>query len=432
MVRHGKGETKRRGRKLGPGVKKEFYYGPTNTTELSVKAKRKLVQKSRRLNDMARNSVYATERKAAEEEERSARVLRQIREDDKRYAEEASSYLPPLSESMSEGAKERKRIETSLIAEEAREKKKIALAAKKEAERIEAQRLKQERDTIEVRKRVYLEKMRKEYEDKKQSKTERKIAATRKRERARTPAQKAEQLRLEKKYDLEHMSFDTEWKKRYNEFVAKGINETKADLNAEFHTALAIDPKMRKLRDPKTLWSNFMNSETPPPMPKVKPLPPQPRESLAPVKATPVRKSYARVAKEQVFDPAFKKLTVLNLPTDTGRNQVDTRKLVRSVYGTLTGVEIFRPTPVTKPVIVGIAVRGYSKMPARPDVYLPKSGTEQQVTGFITYQSHEEAQKVLDHHRARPIKIKGKVIDIQPTRLRDDEMLANVVTTTDA
>jgi len=190
---------------------------------------------------------------------------------------------------------------------------------------------------------------------------------------------------------------------------------------------------MRKLKDPKTLWGNFMNSETPPPEPKVI----AKKSVIAPLPVVesrrniPTRKSYARVAKEQVFDPAFKKLTVLNLPTDTGRKQVDTRKLVRSVYGTLTGVEIFRPSPVTKPVIVGIAVRGYSKMPARPDIYLPKSGTDQQVTAFVTFQSHEEAQKVLDHHRARPIKIKNQVVDIQPTKLRDDEMLANVVTTTE-
>ena len=423
MVRHGKGETKRRGRKLGPGVKKEFYYGPTNKTELSVKAKRKLVQKSRRLNDMARNSAYAMERKEAEEAERSARALKQIREDDKRYAEEASSYLPPLSESMSEGAKERKRIEASLIAEEAREKKKIALAAKKEAERIEAQRAKQEREAIDARKKAFLEKTRAEYEERKKAKKSKSMAITRKKD----------QLRLEKKYELEHMSYETERKKHYNELIAKGLNEEKADSQAEFLALLAVDPRMRKLKDPKTLWGNFMNSETPPPLPKVVPK----KSVVAPLPVVEhrierTRKSYARVAKEQVFDPAFKKLTVLNLPTDTGRNQVDTRKLVRSVYGTLTGVEIFRPTPVTKPVIVGIAVRGYSKMAARPDVYLPKAGTDQQVTAFVTYQSHEEAQKVLDHHRARPIKIKGKVVDIQPTKLRDDEMLANVVTTTDA
>jgi hypothetical protein len=422
MVRHGKGETKRRGRKIGPGVKKEYYYGPTNTTELSVKAKRKLVEKSQRTRNMVRNSAYAMERKEAEEAERSARALRQIRENDKRYAEEASSYLPPLSESMSEGAKERKRIETSLIAEEAREKKKVALAAKKEQERIEAQRLKQERDMIEARKKAFIEKTRKEYEEKKKAKKSKSMAITRKKE----------QLRLEKKYELEHLSYETEYQKHYNELVAKGIPEEKAETQAELQALFAIDPRMRKLRDPKTLWGNFMNSETPPPLPKVV----AKKSVVVPViesrRNIPTRKSYARVAKEQVFDPAFKKLTILNLPTDTGRNQVDTRKLVRSVYGTLTGVEIFRPTPVTKPVIVGIAVRGYSKMPARPDIYLPKSGTSQQVTAFVTYQSHEEAQKVLDHHRARPIKIKGQVVDIQPTKLRDDEMLANVVTTTDA
>jgi hypothetical protein len=259
MVRHGKGETKRKGRKIGPAVKKEYYYGPTNTTELSVKAKRKLVEKSQRLSERARNSAYAMERKEAEEAERTARALRQIRENDKRYAEEASSYLPPLSPSLSEGAKERKRIETSLIAEEAREKKKVALAAKKEQERIEAQRLKQEREAIEARKKAFLEKTRKEYEERKKAKNDKKLMGTRKKE----------QLRLEKKYDLEHMSYETERQKHYNELIAKGISEEKAETQAELQALFAIDPRMRKLKDPKTLWGNFMNSETPPPEPKV-------------------------------------------------------------------------------------------------------------------------------------------------------------------
>jgi hypothetical protein len=236
-----------------------------------------------------------------------------------------------------------------------------------------------------------------------------------------------ERIRLEKKYGLSHMSPEPLEKERYEELLAKGVPEKEAKTQAEYWAIIQTDAKMRKLKDPATLWGDFMMNETPPKEDK-KALAKKlaiPEVSIVVPSYTP-RMSYAKVASHRPVRVDYKKIVVLGLPTETRPGQLDIRDLKRKVYSAVTGKHIFETKPES--VIVGIAKRGnYTETgkglfrvgPARAD-------GPNKVTAFVTFQTHEQAKKVVDSHRAKYLTIKGAPIDIQPSR-REDEMEKYIV-----
>lgn len=365
------------------------YFGPTADQE--VAAEKRKSRKTVRLNETARNSVYAIEQKKRDEAAASLRASRQIALNAARR-KEAESFLPPLA---SRTTRKSKKLSPNMDIEAA-----LAEEARKEEEREE--RIIKRKERAKETKHLF-EKTQKAKKDRK------------------------ERIRLEKKYGLSHMSPETIEKERYEELLEKGIPEEDAKKQAEFYAAIQADAKMRKLKDLATKWGNFMMNETPPKEDKKamakKLVVPEP--SIVAPSATP-RMSYAKVASHRPVRVDYKKIVVLGLPTETRPGQLDVRDLKRKVYSAVTGKHIFETKP--DPVIVGIAKRGNFAETGKGLFRVGPSRADgpNKVSAFVTFPSHEQAKKVVDAHRAKYLTIKGTPIDIQPSR-REDEMEKYIV-----
>jgi len=365
------------------------YFGPT-ADQAAVAAKRKS-RKTVRLNETARASAYAIEQRKKDEAAASLRASRQIALNAERR-KEAASFLPPLASRTTRKSKKlspNMDIEAALAEEERK-------AAEKEVKNA--------------------------YRKEKAKEAKRLFEKTQKAKKARK-----ERIRLEKKYGLSHVSPEPIEKERYEELLAKGVPEEEAKKQAEYYADIQADAKMRKLKDPATLWGDFMMNETPPKEDKKalakKLVVPEP--SIVVPTAMP-RISYAKVASHRPVRVDYKKIVVLGLPTETRPGQLDIRDLKRKVYSAVTGKHIFETKP--DPVIIGIAKRGnYAEVgkglfrvgPSRAD-------GPNKVSAFVTFPSHELAKKVVESHRAKYLTIKGTPIDIQPSR-REDEMEKYIV-----
>ena len=367
-----------------------FFFG--HTTDKGVAKEKQKTRKAVRLEETARASAYAIEQRKIDEAAASARASRQIALDAARR-KEAASFLPP---SASRTTRKSKKLSPNMDIEAA-----LAEEAQKEKEREE--RAIKRKEKIQEGTRLF-QKTQKAKKDRR------------------------ERIRLEKKYGLSHVSPEPIEKERYEELLAKGIPEEDAKKQAEFYAVVMANAKMRKLQDPDTLWGDFMMNETPPKEDKKaikKSLLAIPEASVMVPSYTP-RISYAKVASHRPVRVDYKKIVVLGLPTETRPGQLDIRDLKRKVYSAVTGKHIFETKPES--VIVGIAKRGnYSETgkglfrvgPARAD-------GPNKVTAFVTFQTHEQAKKVVDSHRAKYLTIKGAPIDIQPSR-REDEMEKYIV-----
>jgi hypothetical protein len=234
-------------------------------------------------------------------------------------------------------------------------------------------------------------------------------------ERVATRKAKEEHLRLEKKYELNHLSAGPIEKERYEELIAKGVPEEEAKKQAKFYADFQADPRQRKLRDPATKWGDFALNATPPKKEKK----PVVKEDIPSIMVSP-RKSYAKAIAYKPPRQDYKKLVVLGLPTETGRGLLDLREIKRKVYSALTGKHIFETKP--DPVIIGIGKRGnYSELrqglfrigPSRAD-------SPNKVYAFATFPTHEQARQVIEAHRVKPITYKGTPLDVRPSR-REDE-----------
>jgi hypothetical protein len=348
----------------------------------NVVKERKETAQRERFSKMTRDSVVAMQQKAKDIAEASARARAQIAVNDRRYRE-VTSLVPPS------GRTTRKKtvkpngpdsLELALLEQEAKEKE--------AAERLE--------------KRQHKAKEVKELFQKTQK-------AKKVRER---------QVRLEKRYDLEHLSYENALAEKRTELLDQGMEEAKAEAQAKFWADHYADPKLRVLINGKMKWGNIALKETPPkvdPKPKgtattagLVPLVPEPSIRVSTM-------DYRKAAqKAPEFVPDYKTLIILNLPYEPGK-KIDRRKLWASVFGKLTGTEIFGSTrPEKESMKVSIMIMRPNGTQPKGDVYQSKTDEPLKVMAFVTYPSHELAKKALEFSRLRGLKMKETLLAIQP------------------
>jgi len=346
--------------------------------------------------------MYAIEQKRKDEAAASLRASRQIALESARRKEAASLLPPPASRTTRKFKKlsPNNDIEAALAEEERKAEEKAVRDAQRKERLAETKRVFME--TQKAKKAASLERKR----------IGKERAATRKVKEE----QKKEQLRLEKKYKLDHLSAEPIEKEYYEELIAKGVPEEEAKKQAKFYADFQVNARQRKLRDPATKWGDFALNETPP---KEK------KKLIAKADATPSimvspRRSYAKAIAYKPPRVDYKKLVVLGLPTETGRGLLDLREIKRKMYSALTGKHIFETKP--DPVIIGVGKRGnYSELrqglfrvgPSRAD-------SPNKVYAFATFPTHDQARQVIEAHRIKPITYKGTPLDIRPSR-REDE-----------
>jgi hypothetical protein len=110
-----------------------------------------------------------------------------------------------------------------------------------------------------------------------------------------------------------------------------------------------------------------------------------------------------------------KKLVITGLPTETDRDRLDLRKLKRSIYGTMTGKEIFgpiRPKELEEVIIIPKLAGAFELMKVGQEVY-KVSGSGNKVSATITYPTKELAEQALAYAKSHPIKMKGLVVDVR-------------------
>ncbi len=347
-----------------------------------VKERRETARRER-LNKMAKDSAIAIQQKARDIAAATARASARIAAEASRRAELASLVPPTASARVTRKKKTVKLSPSSL---------ELALLEQEAKEKAAAERLEQRKAKAKEVKELF-------------QKTQK---AKKNRER---------QVRLEKRYDLEHLSYENALAEKRTELLARGVREAEAEAQAKFWADHYADPKLRVLMDGKMAWGDVALKETPPKVePKAKgttaataalvPLVPEP--SIR-VPTLDYRKA-ARKAPE--FVPDYKTLIVLNLPYEPGK-KIDRRKLWTSVSGKLTGTEIFgsaRPTDV-KVVIMIMLPNGTQP---KGDIYQSKTDEPLKVMAFVTYPSHELAKKALEFSKMRGLYIKEKLLAVQP------------------
>jgi hypothetical protein len=221
-----------------------------------------------------------------------------------------------------------------------------------------------------------------------------------------------QQVRLEKRYDLKHLSYENVFAEKRNELLANGVDEAKANKDAKFWADHYADPKVRVYIDGKMAWGNVALKETPPkedPKPKTAAVPLIPESSIR-VSTMDYRKA-AKAA--PVFVPDYKTLTVLNLPYEPGK-KIDRRKLWKTVFGKMTGTEIFGPTRPEKDMKVIIMIMRPNGTQPTGDTYQSKTDEPLKVMAFVTYPSHELAKRALEFSRMRGLYVKETLLALQP------------------
>jgi hypothetical protein len=230
-------------------------------------------------------------------------------------------------------------------------------------------------------------------------------------------AQKAKKTRknwiaLEKKYGLEHRSFEKIKEAVFQEELAKGKTESLAKAMAHLQAIGQAEPYMRLLKEGKLQWADILNMENAEDAKKpkmgIKPL--SPNTSI--VTARPIE-SLKPTYKSKLVDS--KKLIITGLPAETGQGQLDLRKLKRSIYGTMTGKEIFgpeRPKELDEVIIIPKLAGAFELMKVGQEVYRV-SGTGNKVSASITYPTEALAKEVLAYAKAHPISIKGRIVEVR-------------------
>jgi len=363
-----------------------FALQPTKSTKSQKKVKtlNKIKEEEKEAETYKKRIESAIRQKKLDIEEAEARALAAIKER-RRAEKEIASFLPPLSRSLARPvAKPKKQsknnIDRAIEEEEAKE-------AEKELKREERKlRVAEERRLFERTQR----------------------------------AKKGRKQRIanEKKYGLNHLSFEDVRKERYEELIAQGIDSEKADRAAQYYANVKTDPVFRAIKEGTRTWANILNEddEEEAKKPKKKVLvsaaaayrPLDPNASLV---AVPTYNRYTRRA--PVRDE--KKLVITGLPTETDRDRLDLRKLKRTIYGTMTGKEIFgskRPKELEEVIIIPKLAGAFELMKVGQEVY-KVSGTGNKVSATITYPTKALAEKALAYAKAHPIKMKGLVVEVR-------------------
>ena len=322
----------------------------------------------------------AIRQKKLDIEEAEARALADIRER-RRAEKEIASFLPPLSKSLARPITKPKKqsknnIDAALEEEEAKE-------AEKELKREERKlRVAEEKRLFE---------------------------RTQKAKKGRK-----KRIANEKKYSLEHLSFEDVRKERYEELIAQGIDSEKADKAARDYANVKTDPVFRAMKEGKRTWANILNEadeeEAKKPKKRInaafiaayRPL--DPNASLVAVP------TYTRRAAKD-----DKKLVITGLPATTDRGQLDLRKIKRSIYGTMTGKEIFgpkRPKELDEVIIIPKLAGAFELMKVGAEVY-KVSGTGNKLSATITYPTKALAEQALAYAKTHTIRIKNVVVDVR-------------------
>lgn len=352
----------------------------------NVVAERRETARKKRLNEMARDSAFAIQQKARDIAEASARASARLAAEASRRAQLAS-LVPPIASASARVTKKKKTVKPN-----GPNSLELALLEQEEKEAAAAERLEKRKDKAKEVKELF-------------QKTQK---AKKNRER---------QVRLEKRYDLKHLSYENVFAKKRDELLANGVDEAKADKDAKFWANHYADPKLRVLIDGKMKWGDVALKETPPkedPKPTkaataaVVPLVP---ESSIRVSTMDYRKA-ARKAPE--FAPDYKTLIILNLPYEPGK-KIDRRKLWTTVSGKLTGTDIFGTTrPDKESMEVSIMIMRPNGTQPKGDIYQSKPDEPLKVMAFVTYPTHELAKKALEFSKMRGLYIKETLLAIQP------------------
>jgi hypothetical protein len=354
----------------------------TMRIDSNVVTARRETARRERLSKMTKESVAAMQQKAKDIAEASARAKAQIAANDRRYRELAS-----LVPSSGRTTKKKKTVKPS-----GPDSLELALQEQDAKEEEAAIRLEKRKDKAREVKELF-------------QKTQK---AKKVRER---------QVRLEKRYDLEHLSYENALAEKRTELLAQGLDEAKADKDAKFWADHYADPKLRVLMNGKMAWGDIALKETPP---KEDPKPTKAAKSAAmplvaesSIRVPPL--DYRKAArKAPEFAPDYKTLIVLNLPYEPGK-KIDRRKLWTTVSGKLTGTEIFGPTrPDKKDMKVSIMIMRPNGTQPTSDVYQSKTDEPLKVMAFVTYPSHELAKRALEFSRMRGLYIKESLLAVQP------------------
>ena len=354
----------------------------TARIDSNVEKERRETARKKRLNEMARDSAFAIQQKARDIAEAEARASARIAAEASRRAELASFVPPTASVRVTKKKKTVKLSPSSL---------ELALLEQEEKEKAAAERLEQRKAKAKEIKELF-------------QKTQ------------KAKKNREHQVRLEKRYDLEHLNYENALAEKRDELLDRGISEAEAEKQAKFWADHYADPKLRVYINGKMAWGDIALKDTPPkvePKPtKAVPLAPLVPEPSIRVSTMDYRKA-ARKAPE--FVPNYKTLIVLNLPYEPG-SKIDRRKLWTTVFGKLTGTEIFGPTRPTKEDGMKVSITVMKPNGTQPtgDIYQSKADEPLKVMAFVTYPSHELAKKALEFSKMRGLFIKEKLLAIQP------------------
>jgi len=351
----------------------------TARIDSNVVAERRETARKKRLNEMARDSAFAIQQKARDIAEATARASARLAAEGERRAQLASLVPPSATARTTKKKKTAKpngpdSLELALLEQETKE---AAAAERLEQRKAKAKEVKELFQKTQKAKKV-----------------------------------REQQVRLEKRYDLKHLSYENVFAEKRNELLANGVDEAKANKDAKFWADHYADPKVRVYIDGKMAWGNVALKETPPkedPKPKTAAVPLIPESSIR-VSTMDYRKA-AKAA--PVFVPDYKTLTVLNLPYEPGK-KIDRRKLWKTVFGKMTGTEIFGPTRPEKDMKVIIMIMRPNGTQPTGDTYQSKTDEPLKVMAFVTYPSHELAKRALEFSRMRGLYVKETLLALQP------------------
>jgi len=393
-MRKGKGKTKSH-RIIPRGTKRVAYFG--HVPDKNVANEKRETRKIQRRMNTIRDSAYAIEQKKRDIAAAEARDQARIASESARRSMIAS-LLPPMSKRLTHRASRSKKPNSL---EEALKEEAVKAAEKEIRDALRAERAKEKRllfeETQKAKKAIKKEK-----------------AAEGKRQYEKTQKVKAIKdlyKRKEEKYKLSHVSYEGLEKEMYEKYLAAGLDDDEAKRRAAFYAIYKADPDIRQLEKLTTKWGDFALNATPPPIKK------ETAKPLKPLEPEPSIRVISRIRVPRIVSPTFRTLVISNIPQ--GRDQIDKKKLFKTISGILRGKEIFGISMLPESAVrLRIDIYKGSGEKHIGDRYSPKEGEIVRILAFVNYSTHEQAQTVLDYHRRNPIRVKGSVVDIAPGHVK--------------
>ena len=258
-----------------------------------------------------------------------------------------------------------------------------------------------------------------EEEERKEASRERRKEAAKEARRRFNETQKAKKVRkawiaIEKKHGLEHRSLEKLKEEKLKERLAAGNDEEKAAIIADIYAFGQSEPYMRMMKDDKLTWADILDMEDEEEAKKPKPKPKFVADSVVVDNfgITPLRPNASIRPTRKAADP--RKLVILDLPSETGRGLLDIRMLRRSVFGTMTGKEIFpeKQAILKETIVIPKLAGAYTLAKVGQEVYHVK-GTGNKLSFSVTYPTVELAKQALAYAKTHPISIKGTRVRIE-------------------